>query len=91
MNNIRRDRLQIINDILVSVRDKNGKIRPTHLLYKSNLAHNKMKLYVSELIEKELIKDGIDDGKKYYFLTEKGIKFIEEYKKINHFVESFGL
>ena len=45
--NVRRDRLQIINDILLSVREKNGKIRPTHLLYKSNLAHNKMKLYVN--------------------------------------------
>ncbi|MBS3174733.1 hypothetical protein J4440_02535 [Candidatus Woesearchaeota archaeon] len=89
--NARRDRLQIVNDILISIRDKNGKIRPTHLLYKSNLAHNKMKLYVNELIEKELIKEDIEDGKKYYFLTDKGIKFVDEYKKINQFVESFGL
>jgi len=89
--NARRDRLQIVNDMLISIRDKNGKIRPTHLLYKSNLAHNKMKLYVNELIEKELIKEDIEDGKKYYFLTDKGIKFVDEYKKINQFVESFGL
>lgn len=91
MSSIRRDRLQIVNDILLSIRDKNGKIRPTHLLYKSNLAHNKMKLYVSELIEKELIKEGVEEGKRYYFLTDKGIKFVDEYKKISQFVESFGL
>ena len=88
---MRRDRLQIINDILFSVREKNGKIRPTHLLYKSNLAHNKMKLYVNELMEKDLIKEGLDDGKKYYFLTDKGNKFLDEYKKISEFVDAFGL
>ena len=81
--NARRDRLQIVNDMLISIRDKNGKIRPTHLLYKSNLAHNKMKLYVNELIEKELIKEDIEDGKKYYFLTDKGIKlFLDDWDKL---------
>ena len=89
--NVRRDRLQIVNDILLSIQEKNGKIRPTHLLYKSNLAHNKMKAYLNELIEKELIREDAEDGKKYYFLTEKGIKFISEFKKVREFVDSFGL
>ena len=88
--NVRRDRLQIINDILLSIQEKGGKLRPTHLLYKSNLAHNKMKLYVTELIEKELIREGEEAGKRYYFLTDKGIKFIDEYKKVREFVDSFG-
>ncbi len=89
--NTRRDRLQIVNDILLSIQEKGGKIRPTHLLYKSNLAHNKMKIYLNELIEKELIKEQDEVGKKYYFLTDKGIKFIGEYQKVREFVDSFGL
>lgn len=89
--NVRRDRLQIVNDILGSIQEKGGKIRPTHLLYKSNLAHNKMKSYLAELMEKGLIKEDTDEGNKYYFLTEKGIKFIEEYQKVREFVDSFGL
>jgi len=88
---LRRDRLQIVNDILLSIQEKGGKIKPTHLLYKSNLAHNKMKLYLNELIEKDLIKEVDESGNKYYCLTENGIKFINEFKKIREFVDSFGL
>jgi len=88
---LRRDRLQIINDILLSIRERGGKIRPTHLLYKSNLAHNKMKSYLEELMEKGLIEEGEEKGKKYYCLTEEGIRFVDEYKKIREFVNSFGL
>ena len=88
---MRRDRLQIINDILFSIQERGGKIRPTKLLYKSNLAHNKMKAYLEELAEKKLIEEGEDKGKKFYCLTEEGVRFINEYRKIRDFVGSFGL
>jgi len=87
----RRDRLHIINDILFSIQEKVGKIRPTHLLYKSNLAHNKMKTYLEELMGKGLIKETDYEGNKYYCLTEEGIRFVNEFRKIKEFVDSFGL
>lgn len=87
----RRDRLHIINDILFSIQEKGGKIRPTHLLYKSNLAHNKMKTYLEELMGKGLIKETDYEGNKYYSLTEEGIRFVNEFRKIKEFVDSFGL
>ena len=87
----RRDRLHIINDILLSIQEKGGKIRPTHLLYKSNLAHNKMKAYLEELIKKGLIKETELENNKYYSLTEEGLRFVNEFKKIKEFVDSFGL
>lgn len=53
----RREKLDIIKDILEAIRDKGGTIKPTHLLYKSNLSHDSMRRYVSELMEKEMVAE----------------------------------
>ena len=53
----RREKLDIIKDILEAIRDKGGSIKPTHLLYKSNLSHDSMKKYVSELMDKEMLHE----------------------------------
>jgi len=51
----KRSRLEIIRDILVVIREKNGKIKPTHILYKSNLSHQMMDEYLQELISKGFV------------------------------------
>lgn len=89
----RRTKLEIIYDILSSVQDKRGRIKPTHLLYKSNLSHKKMVLYVQELIQKRMLKEELDDGKsgkRMYLLTDEGAKFLAEFKRLREFTESFG-
>ncbi len=53
--NKKRNRLQVIHDILLTIKDKNGKIKPTHILYKSNLSHQMMEGYMEELIGKNFI------------------------------------
>ena len=88
---MRRNKIEIINDILASIQNKNGKIKPTHLLYKSNLSYKKMKEYIDELIKKEMMKEKEVDKNKYYIITDKGLKFISEFKKMKEFTESFGL
>ncbi|MGM5481334.1 MAG: winged helix-turn-helix domain-containing protein [Nanobdellota archaeon] len=88
----KRGRLQIIYDILSSIRDKGGSIKPTHLLYKSNLSHQMMRGYLDELKEKGFIKEEIGKkNSKAYVLTEKGYEYLAEYQKVLKFVESFGL
>jgi predicted transcriptional regulator len=87
----KRDRVRIVYDILVSIRDKNGKIKPTHLLYKSNLSYIRMKSYIEDLLKKGLINENYEGENKFYGLTEKGYKFINEYGKIREFTRSFGL
>ena len=87
---LRRSKIEIINDILTAIQEKGGRIKPTHLLYKSNLSHEKMKQYIEDLINKKMVEEELVDGK-YYIITNKGRKYIDEFKKIKEFSESFGL
>jgi predicted transcriptional regulator len=87
----RREKLDIIKDILEAIRDKGGTIKPTHLLYKSNLSHDSMKRYVGDLMEKEMVAE-VQEKKstKKYTITDKGLKFLSDYQQVKVFQESFG-
>ena len=87
----KRERLDIIRDILYAIRD-NRNIKPTRLLYASNLSPQMFKDYINELISKGFIQLDIDKKeKKTFSLTMKGNSFLEEYRVIENFIESFGL
>ncbi|MEJ2267975.1 MAG: winged helix-turn-helix domain-containing protein [Nanoarchaeota archaeon] len=87
----KRERLAVIRDILSSV-NKNRKIKPTRLLYSSNLSPQMFKTYINELITKGFLNLDIDKkDKKTFSLTKKGQDFLQEYKVIENFVENFGL
>ncbi len=89
--NKKRDRLQIVHDILKAVQDKNGRIKPTHILYKSNLSHQMLDEYLDELISKGfIIENGTKTGKTYS-ITQKGFEYLQKYRTIVDFIESFGL
>ncbi len=87
----KRSSLEIIYDLLNAIQRKGGSIKPTHLLYKSNLSYDKMKKYVEELTKQKMIAESELKGKKEYMITEKGIEFLSEFKRIKEFTESFGL
>lgn len=87
----KRDRLQVIHDILRAIQLKDGKIKPTHILYKSNLSHQMMDEYLKELISKEFIIEKKTKQGKTYSLTQKGHEYLFKYKLIVDFVDSFGL
>jgi predicted transcriptional regulator len=87
----KRERLEVIKDILLAIRE-NRTIKPTRLLYASNLSPQMFKDYINELITKRFIKLDIDENeKKTFSLTKKGNEFLEEYRIIENFVENFGL
>ena len=77
--------------MLLAIVNKGGSIKPTHLLYKSNLSHTLMKEYIRELISKKLIMEQPEKRGKSFRITEKGRKFSREYKKMKEFQEAFGL
>jgi predicted transcriptional regulator len=87
----KRNRLEIIRDILKVIKDKNGRVKPTHVLYKSNLSHSMMKEYLDELILKGFIVEENSTKNKTYSITKKGINYLEEYNTILTFTNSFGL
>ncbi len=87
----KRERLEVIRDILKSIM-ANRQIKPTRLLYASNLSPQMFKEYINELISKGFIKLDIDKKeKKTFSLTPKGQEFLQEYKVIENLIENFGL
>ncbi|MBI4454246.1 hypothetical protein HY636_06390 [Candidatus Woesearchaeota archaeon] len=87
----RRSRIDIINDILEAIQRKGGKIKPTHLMYKANLSHKLMTSYLEELMSKELVQEISEKQYRYLIITDEGYKFIEKFKQMKEFKESFGL
>ena len=87
----KRERLTVIRDILKSVREKRS-IKPTRLLYSSNLSPQMFKEYIDELLNKNFLKAEIDkNNKKTFSLTPRGHEFLEQYKVIENFIDNFGL
>ena len=82
----KRERLDVINDILKTIRNSK-KIKPTRLLYASNLSPQMFKEYTKELVEKKFI----EKKEKMFSLTDKGFTFLAKYKEMSQFIEDFGL
>lgn len=90
--NKKRDRLEVVRDILEIIRDKNNSIKPTPLLRYSNLSSQRFNEYYKDLLEKELVKEILDKKeRKHITLTDKGFKYLERYKAIKEFVDEFDL
>ena len=93
----RRSRLELIYDILFSVQNKGGKIKPTHLMYKSNLSHKLLNQYLEELLQQELVVVEEEFSKKKQkstrtvVITEKGLGFLAEFRRMREFTDAFGL
>ena len=89
--NRKRERLEIIHSILTAIQEKGKEVKPTHILYKSNLSHQMLTDYLTELIKGEFIQEKDNLGKKSYSLTEKGFNYLRDYKSIKAFLDSYGL
>ena len=87
----RRSRTDIINDMLRSIQEKGGEIKPTHLLYKSNLSHTLMQSYLEELVSKEYIKKIERNTYEYIILTDRGYQLLIKLKEMREFEEAFGI
>ncbi|MEM3126584.1 MAG: winged helix-turn-helix domain-containing protein [Candidatus Woesearchaeota archaeon] len=87
----KRHKFEVIYDILEAIQNERGSIKPTRLGHKSNLSYKKMKEYIEDLKQKDLIKEKVVDGKKIFEMTEEGYKYLAEFKKVKEFSESFGI
>jgi predicted transcriptional regulator len=90
--NRKRDRLEVIHDILKKISENKNSIRPTPLLRKSNLSSASFAEYLKELSEKGFVKEILDeDDKKYITLTDKGFKYLDKYSQLRGFIDEFEL
>lgn len=81
----KRTKLDIIASILIALKEKQGKMKQTRLMYKANLSHNQMKLYLEELFELKILTEEDVDSYKYIILTEKGFKFSEDLHELSKY------
>lgn len=86
----RRDRLEVVYDILKIIRQHHNSIKPTPLLRYSNLSSQSFSEYLNELLEKGFVKEITDEkGKKFLTLTDKGFRYLEKYSKPYPFFVTF--
>lgn len=87
----KRERLEVVYDILNIIKNHNNSIKQTPLLRNSNLSSKSFIDYYKELKEKEFIREVYNKNKKFISLTDKGFNYLEKYKNIIGFIKEFDL
>jgi predicted transcriptional regulator len=84
---LRRDKMKIYGDLLSILESgSENQVVLTHLQIKLNVPFDRLKQYLKQLAELDLIEDEASPK-----LTKKGRQFIHEYEKILDFMKSIGL
>jgi predicted transcriptional regulator len=84
----RRDTLKIYGDLLSMLNAERGgeKIVLTRIQVKINVPFDRLKKYLSDLKELDLI-----ENENIPILTEKGKQYLQEYQKVLDFMKRMGL
>ncbi len=84
----RRDKLKIYGDLLAVLNDesKNDKIVLTRVQVRINVPFDRLKKYLSELKDLNLIEDEAS-----LKLSEKGKQYLREYEAVLDFINRMGL
>ena len=87
----KRDKYSIIFDMLSAILAKGGLMKPTHLMYRSNLSSTQMKLYLGLLTSQGLV-DRIKVGESECIaITDKGKVLHENLTKFREFEAEQGI
>jgi predicted transcriptional regulator len=87
----RRAKVAILKDILSTIQKKDGKAKPTHILYGANLSHDRLKKYLDSLIIQGFVEKTEENGQTFYVITQRGREFISGFNKMKNFLDAFGV
>ncbi|MDG6989919.1 MAG: winged helix DNA-binding protein [Nitrososphaerota archaeon] len=85
-----RSTIRIYLDILLATEDE-GNAKPTRILQRANLPHDRMMKHVSELQKRGLLDEVNNGGSRYYTITPKGKTFVREVQRAETFLSAFGV
>jgi len=86
----KRDKKDITFDILKTIHNTpNNLIKITHIIYRANLTHTKLKKYLADLIKEGIVEEKEIKGKKYYSLTDNGFKYFYKLEELREFMKRF--
>jgi|TARA_B100001750_G_scaffold201216_1_gene175847 predicted transcriptional regulator len=80
----RRSKIQLYYDIVSAIVEdsqNNDAVSPTRIQFKCNTSYDKLTKYLEEMKERQIIEQ-----QKSIKITEKGMKFHEDYSKINELI-----
>jgi predicted transcriptional regulator len=84
-----RSQLRIYVDMMHVIQRENNQAKPTRILYGANLSHDRLVKYLEELESLGVIQEsGTED--KVYGLTQKGIEFLNNFRRVESFASAFG-
>ena len=84
-----RSQMRIYVDIMRVIQREGNEAKPTRILYGANLSHDRLVKYLEELKGLGVIQEsGSED--RIYSLTQKGIEFMNNFRKVESFASAFG-
>ncbi len=89
-----RTQARIIADILSTARDMNvdnDGVGITTLLRKGNVSYSRMTKLISDLVGAGLLLELNAERSAKYAISEKGLRFLQEFSQFEGFANSFGL
>ena len=87
-----RNSTQIVSEIVTLVQNSGqAGIQVTPLCQKANLAHSRLRTFLTTLTGSGLINKISYDGKNTFVISDKGRLYLEEYKRFSEIAGSFGL
>jgi len=84
-----RSQFRIYVDIMRVIQREDNQAKPTRILYGANLSHDRLVKYLEELKTLEVIQESGSE-EKTYSLTQKGIEFMNNFRKVESFAAAFG-
>jgi predicted transcriptional regulator len=87
----KRSKFQIYFDLLqLLCRESKSNNKPsyTRIAHEANLPYDRFRNYLNHLVQLGMVSDG-EGGK--LIVTNRGLEYIQEYRKINDFLRRMGL